>query len=96
MLLLRNSMHAISPMRAAALLFFTATFIMPAVDRIEYICVYRVHQEMHTFIDSICTMGKLAYNELLLNMMNDQKIVNPKISPHLRSKHATKKRCLIY
>ena len=78
-------MHAISPMRAAALLFFNAMFTMAMVEyRTGYLYVYRVHQEMHTFIDSICKIGKLAYNELYSNMTNDQKIVNPKIFPHFK------------
>ena len=54
------------------------------VNRIEYLHVYRVHQEMHTFINRICTIGKLAFSELYLNMMNDQKIVNPKIFTHFK------------
>ena len=84
MLSLRNRVHAISPRPAAALLFFTATFTMPTVDRIEYLHVYRAHQEMHTFIDSICKIANLAYNELLLNMMNDHKIINTKIFPQFK------------
>ena len=62
MLLLRNSTHAISPMRAVPLLFLNRN--AHNANRTGYLYVYRVHQEMHTFIESICTIGKLAYNEL--------------------------------
>ena len=81
MLLLRNSMHAISPMRAAALFFHRNVH---NASRIEYFYVYRINQEMHTFNDSVCTIGKLAYNELYLNIMNGYKIINPKIFPHFK------------
>ena len=42
---------------------------------------------MHTFIDSICTIGKLNYNELMSNIMNDNKIVNPEIFPYSKNQN---------
>ena len=52
MLLLRNSMHAISPMRTAVIFHrhvHDANYRMRG-SRIEYLHVYRIHQEMHTYL----------------------------------------------